>query len=780
MRWLRTPFVPPAVAFGAGIALTAWVAPVAWVVVLVAAVGMTVVTLFLTRPSWAAGPLLVSVAALGALRALPMPLAADHVARLALPRVARVEGRIVTEPRRFAPDRTRFVLDLERLDDAPRSGQVLVTLYGKWAPRSETVASSGPEPPTSPPPLSEGQRVVALGARLRPAEGFRNPLGFDYAAFLGREGIHAVGSAPADRLTIVDDRTPWHARVKQGALSAIERALPRVSGALLGGLLLGTRGDLPRETLEDFRRAGVYHVLAVSGFNVALVAGSVFAALLMMQTGRRVAAVVAGAVVIGFACVVGPEPSVLRAAIMAVLVLVALLLEREAYVMNSLAVAAIAILVARPGDLLDPGFQLSFAATAGIVLVPLPGGMIRGALAVSLAAQLAVLPISLSHFNQVSPIGILANLAVVPLAAVATVVGLVAVALSSFGNVVAAPLFNAVWPVLLALRGVVRLAASTPGALVHFPAPHWTAISCYVASLLLALAAWRVRETRARAARAAGAAAGCLMVAAVAIAVWPIVRPSDGRLRVTFLDVGQGDAIVVEGPNRRTLLVDAGSGGATRLDVGERVVAPYLWNHGVLRLAAAITTHGDVDHAGGMAAVRRLFRIDHDLTVSPPTPPWWLSPVALSIWSPLAATTGAARPPARNDEALVVRLEYGAASFLLTSDIGAMAERALLARRLDLRAVVLKVGHHGSRTSSTPDFLRAVRPTVAVISVGSRNSYGHPNAEILERLTTAGAHVYRTDRDGALVLETDGRVLEVTRWSDRRVDRYCLDPEALC
>jgi competence protein ComEC len=744
------PLAPLAVALGAGIALApAMPVSVAWTLWTTALAGVAGL-LALDRARWAWVPLLLGVAALGAARGAELPLPPDHVARLALPRDARLTGRLAREPTSFAPDRARLLVDVERVDGETRSGRVQVSAYGAT------------------PPLVEDQRI-ALEARLHAASGFRNPGGFDYAATLRRGDIHVVGTAHAERITALEERAPpWHARIKRRALAAMSGALPPASAALLAGLLLGERTDLPREIDEAFRRAGVYHVLAVSGFNVAILASAVFATLSFTGVPRRLTALVAIIVVILFAFVVGAQPSVVRATIMAVLVLLALLLDREASVLNSLALAAIVVLALRPADLHDPGFQLSFAATAGIVLAPTPRGWLLGALVVSLAAQLAVLPVTLSHFNQVSTVGLLANLAVVPLAAVGTVVGIVAVALAFLSDAAAAVAFNAVWPALLALRVIVRYAAAVPGAIVHLPAPPWPAIASYTAALGLALAWWRTRADRPRVARRLGGGALAALVLAGAIEVWPIVRPADGRLRVTVLDVGQGDAIVVELPDRRTLLVDAGPGGRMRLDAGERVVAPYLWNRGVMRLAGVITTHGDQDHAGGMAAIARLFAVAGRVET--------MSGVKIVSLNPLTAADGLRA----NEHAVVLRLEYGLASFLLASDIGAPAERAMLAARVPLDATVLKVGHHGSRASSTPEFLAAVRPSLAVISVGARNAYGHPAPETLARLAATGARVLRTDRDGAVIFETDGHVLTVTRWASRRTDRYCLDPEAIC
>ena len=382
MNLKRTPLAPVAAAFATGIATVSIgvleVFLAAWLIAMVACL----VLLILGRTAAATAALLVGVVATGGLHGTASSLPADHVSTLALPQTLRIEGRLAAEPRRWAPDRTRLLLDTERAGGEPRVGIIQVMAYGVL------------------PPLTEGQRVAAPLRLSRPT-GFRNPGTYDYAAHLARDGIYVVATTRADAVAPLDDPgPPWPVRIRRESIAAIGNALPPASAALLAGLLLGDRTELPRDIDDAFRRAGVYHVLAVSGFNVGILAASVWALCRLLRVPHRVAAVTAIVVVVGFALVVGPEPSVLRAVVMAVLVLVASLLDRDASVTNSLALAALAILAMRPGDLFDPGFQLSFAATLGIVVAPLPRGMVVGALAVSAAAQLAVLPVSLSHFNQ--------------------------------------------------------------------------------------------------------------------------------------------------------------------------------------------------------------------------------------------------------------------------------------------------------------------------------------------------------------------------------------------
>jgi competence protein ComEC len=778
------PLLPPAAAFTAGIAAAAWLPLPTWGLLGAAAVLLIAAALASHRhPRAALMLILAGVAPLGGLRVVEPSLPPDHLARRALDGTLSLEGRLVEEPVRWAPDRTRLLLDVDAVHAGAErlrgTGRVQLTVYGELAL-----------------PLGESQRVL-VDARLHRPVGFRNPGGFDYPAHLRREGILLVGHARADRVTaLTPDVPPWRVAVKRWAVAAIGARLPPTSAALLAGLLLGERSTLAPASDESFRRAGVYHILAVSGFNVALLAGAVFGGLVMCGVPRRGAAGAAAGALVAFALVVGAQPSVLRATVMGLLLLAALLLDRESQLPNALALAVLALLLWRPGDLWEPGFQLSFAATAGIVYLGpsvtawltahgAPAWLATAA-AVSLGAQAAVTPLMLVHFNQLSLVGVVANLIVVPLAAVATTLGMLALLVELVSSTLTALLFEALWLVLVGLRAVVAVAAALPAAMVHLPAPSPVTAVAWYAALLLAPGMALSRRVR--------AVVGVLAVVVVGLSIWPWLRPTETMLRVTFLDVGQGDATLIELPEGPRLLVDGGPGGARRFDVGERVLAPFLWNRPLVGLDTVALSHWDADHAGGLAAVLTRFHVG-ELWESgrPPTgPPETLAALVRSrvprraltagqrLWLGRALITvlgpGPDPPQTPNDQSLVLRVDWRGVSLLLAGDLGPRGEAQLLERAGPVRTLALKVAHHGSRFSSTAPFLERARPRVAVISVGARNPFRHPSAEARGRLEAAGARVYRTDRDGAVILETDGRTLRVTAWAHRVTETFELDP----
>jgi competence protein ComEC len=762
---VTAPLVPIALAFAAGVGLGLRMAPPVGALLGGALAGTLAVAAARRQRLGAASAALLTLVGLAgwARVALPDPFPAVIGVRAGS---ARIEGTVASEPERDGP-RTRLPLLLAATEDAAgrrrATGQLSVLVYG-------------PLPPLA--PLDRVAITVEL-AETRPLQNPGGPSG-------ERPGSRLIAIARAASIAPLPPQpAPWWLRVRAWVHALVRAQLPPVSGALFEGLLIGERRQLPPTLVADFRTAGVFHILAISGFNVGLVAGAVILLLRLLRMPSRASAAVALAALVGFAAVVGGQPSVLRATVMAGLVLAGRLLGRESGAWNSLGAALLVLLAWEPGALTDPGLQLSFAATAGILHLapPIRDGLparwprsLRVAVAVSAGAQLAVTPLMLLHWSQLSLIGVAANLLVVPLAALLTTLGLLAVVLAAASETVAHAVFQSLWVLLLGLRVLVQVIATVPGAVIHLPAPHPLALVAGGAALTLlgwATARWQ---------RWFVAGLAAVAIVATVAATWP-----DGRLHVTVLDVGQGDAILVRGPDGRALLVDTGGGGPGRFDRGERIVLPALHRAGIRRLAALALTHGDPDHAGGLTSLLESIPIDAVwVPAGTEEAGWqrpieaagvprlslargdrmWLGPLLVRVLHPPRAGPGQAPWVSDvNNASLVLRIEWGLAAALLTGDAELPVEADTLAAGLPLSAPILKVGHHGSRHASTTPFLAAVGPRLAVVSVGTRNPFGHPSPAVLARLTAAGATVYRTDYDGAVEITSDAAHLWVRRWA---------------
>ncbi len=762
---MSAPLLPLAVAFALGVGLglavdaPAWLGPFG----LVAASALLLVGRGRSLAGASAGVLVLCALAGWARVTLPDPFPSVGGVR---PGPAVLEGLIGGAPDVEGP-RTRVPLVLQRVGPEPgrpASGALSLSLYGPA------------------PPLAPGDHVRLTG-EVRALEPFRNP---------GTEGTGAGPRTPryfatargADLERLPPAPVPWWLRTRLWIHAVIGQHVPPVSGALLEGLLIGERRQLPPTLLDDFRRAGVYHVLAISGFNVALVAGSVFLLFRLVRLPAPLAAGLALATLVAFAAVVGGQPSVLRATVMGGLFLAAGLLGRESRVWNSLAAALLALLALDPGSLAEPGLQLSFAATAGLLhlgpwirarLAPWCPGPIASALSVSAGAQLGVTPVTLLQFGQLSPLGVGANLLVVPLAALLTTGGVLTLAVAAVSEPLAHPLFQSLWLLLVLLRQVVRGAAALPGAILYVAPPPVVAVAAI--GLVLVLLPW---------ARGRWAAAGLTALALGATALTLAAGWPAGLVRVVVLDVGQGEAILVQAPEGAALLVDTGGGGPGRGDRGERVVVPVLRRLGIRHLAALALTEGAPDHAGGLAGLLAGLPIDEVWIPDGSQGAAWLDPVvARGIpstalrrgdrrWIGSVLVTALHPPPAAADgfepsgppraEPLLLRIDWGLFAVILATGSGPGSEATVLQTGQPLSAAVLKVSGNGSRRGSQAEFLAAVEPRIAVIPVGARNPFGHPAPAVVTRLGAAGAMVYRTDRDGAVDIRSDGRRVWVRAW----------------
>jgi competence protein ComEC len=571
---------------------------------------------------------------------------------------------------------------------------------------------------------------------------------------------------------------PVHPLVRlRGAAQLRARHLFGDRAGAVEALLLARRGGIDPEVRERFARAGLMHLLAISGLHVGLVAGTLtlLGTLLRMPPGRT--AVLAAAITILYVGFIGAPHAAARAGLQVLLVLAARVLQRPALPFALLAAAAIPLLAFDPFAVLDPGFQLSFAGTAGLIAlrrrllhdwIPPAPEYLRESLAMSCAATLATAPIAALHFGLVAPVGIAANIAAVPLTA-ATVP---AVALALIAATIWDPaghfIAGGASLLLVALERIAAAAAAIPAGHAHVPPAALLGWGAAAAGFAVARHALRRRAVRPRLRRAL-----LLAAAAGAFAGWPAVpaRFGDGALEIHAIDVGQGDALAIRTPRGRWVLVDAGMR-SPRFDAGRSRVTPYLLRRGARRLEWLILTHPDADHVGGAAAVlsaigaravidpavaagKRVF-VDA-LDAAARSGAVWLEAeagrelhldgVVLTLLHPRAASLDLR--PADNDLSVVFRLEYGRFAALFLGDATESVEADIVASHgRAVRVDLIKVGHHGSITSSSDALLRAAAPSVALISVGAGNRYGHPHPLVLARLEHHGAVVYRTDLHG--------------------------------
>ncbi|HEX2766324.1 MAG TPA: DNA internalization-related competence protein ComEC/Rec2 [Candidatus Limnocylindria bacterium] len=762
-----------------------------------AAAGGVALLVALVLRWWVLGlvAVLLLSAVLGAWRygtAVPDP--ARSVATLVDGAEHELTGVVVDDPRPRA-DRLQVVLgDVTATERGAMSDRLLV-----WMPR-------GPD-------IGAGSRL-AFTAELELAEDFD---GFAYREYLARQGIGAIarprsvhvvegGGGVANAL----------AGVRTTLLDGLVGIVPEPEAALGAGILLGVRSSIAPEIGDDFAAAGLTHVVAISGWNIAIVAAlvaSLFRPLERRRGGRRTALLGATVCVAAYVLLTGASPSVVRAALMAGAMLVGRAAGSRAHATSALGLAALVMLLVAPSVLWDVGFQLSLLATAGLIwfgaaferrLHRWPG-WIREPVALTMAAQVTTLPVILVNFERLSLVAPIANVLVVPIvplsmaaSAGAALTGTVLAVLDAglIGDALAWLAGGVAWLVLRAMIVVGHLAASVPLAAVDVSVPAPFAVAWFP---LVGLATWALRSdgppieerlpdeamtgTLAALARVARPLPMALAVLLVLGAITFAARP-DGRLHVTVLDIGQGDAILVEAPGGATMLVDGGPDPELTL----RRLGAELPFH-VRDIDVLVLSHPHQDHVGGLVEVLERFDVGAVLhagigfenaayerlladAASAGIPVVLAraggslaldATTSVEVLYPAEADARAPLPDGDiNNGSVVLLLRHGGFTAILTGDAEAPVEATLLARG-GLPAVdLLKVGHHGSHSSSTPGFVDALRPSIAIISAGIDNEYGHPAPETLATFAARpGLAVYRTDRDGDVELVTDGLTYRV-------------------
>jgi len=802
-KGLTAPFLPLTLALIAGILIGEYIP----ITISLAALG----ALFLLYLLWRRRVTTAQLLALAILLALGASLIhfrlhpttpPHHIAKLPDRQKVVLTGTIYRPAQRDA-EKTVIYLMAEQISHgdttAPATGRARITIR---------------DPAVS---LRYGYRV-RLDAKLYRPRNFRNPGAFDYEGYLRRKGILVTGYVRGDQIEILSrgegnpllrlcDR--WREGI--GAFLDVNTAPP--GRGLLKALLIGERGEIPTEVREAFIAASAVHILAISGLHLGIIVTLIFFSIqgilrlseraLLRYDIRKIAALATFPPLLAYILITGFPISTIRAGIMVSCFLASILIDRYRNPLNTLAFAAFIILLASPTALWDPSFQLSFSSVLGIILLTPPlyrllypqdpltlltrrgGGKFKRGIALSIIASFAAIvvtsPIVAFHFHRVSTMGLVSNAIIIPIVGL----GVLPLGLLSLPLIPILPSWGALLAqaaAALSQWGIraMELIASLPFAARYLPGPttlEMILVYTFIGSLL-----WLKRPQLKRAALAL-----ILVLALFDLSYWGLRGYAVNGLRATFLDVGQGDCTLVEFPRGKRMLIDGG-GLYGDFDVGENVVAPFLWKRRILRVDYLVLSHPQPDHYKGLIFIAQHFgprEFWHNGLTSTASSYEELLKVIkkkgirmVRVEDGFARSIGDARVEAlhpaegwmpggqskrgwANNNSLVLKIAFGDNSLLFTGDIEGEAETRLLKAGKELQAQVLKVPHHGSKTSSTYYFVEEVSPQYAIFPLGYKNIFRFPSKKVMRRYEDRGSRILRTDLDGAITVTSDGKQLEV-------------------
>jgi competence protein ComEC len=715
----------------------------------------------------------------------------------------RVSG-VLREDAAVTANGASMTLDVDHVGDEARDGGVRVSVSGSLAAAQIPSWRAG--------------RSLTLTTQLREPVDYRNPGVPGDRERLARQGIVLLGSTKSSALVTLTSRggvvseaaAALRAHVRTTIAAAVGRWSPTSAGVVIA-ILIGDRSGLDQDDERRLQEAGTYHVIAISGGNIALLTALLIAIGRVLRLPPRGTAAASIALLGFYGYLAGLAPSVLRATVAGTVYLAARAVDHRGPAMNALAVAAAYAAVTAPLTVLDPGFILSFGATVAIVagasrLAPAPAhdrdasaahqfarrllkeG--RSLAAATICAEIALAPIGARIFGRVSFAGLILNFAAIPLMSIIQVAGLIAVATAPISMTLASAAGWAAHVGTIALMRSAALVDVAPWLVLDLPPPAFWTIALWYLACAAVFVSIRPRIRFAGISLAAAVAALLCLSPRVARAYGVPAVPR-GWTRVAVLDVGQGDATIVWPAGSRPLLVDAGGAPGGTFDLGRRVTLPASWAFGVHRLDALVLTHGDPDHIGGAPAILRALA-PHEVWEGIPVPRHeplralrdaaaragipWKERRAGDTLTLGAATIHVLNPPepdwerqkVRNDDSIVLEVVIGDVAIVLPGDIGAAVEPAVASAFVPAPMVIVKAPHHGSAGSSSRRFIEALHPAAVIFSAGRRNPFGHPAPVIVDRYRRAGAHVFNTADDGAVVVDTDGTNVVIWTMSERR------------
>lgn len=776
----------------------------------------------------------------------------DHISNLIGSGKINAEGVICENPQ-VSPEKTELIVCVSR-----------ILINGQYLPVSGHVLLNVREPY----PFHYGD-AIRFHSRLRFPRNFGNPGGFDYEKYLRLRGILVRGFVNDAAGIIILRReigNPLQIRLerfRELIRKTILDTAPGIEGRIIQAMILGDQKEIPKEVMEKFNRTGTTHIIAISGFNIGIVSlFSLFVVRLLLKSSEYlllrwnialISTLFSILIVILYTFIAGSGISVIRASVMVVIFMAAILINRERDLYNTLALAAFFILIVSPYSLFDISFQLSFVAVASLLfLTPrlvalLPPPLASDSIGLtrkiwllsnlkkalrtvslfffaSLSATLGTLPLILFYFNRLSLVTLVANLIVVP------ILGVIAIPFCLL-IVIAVPISPWLADIIIQISALlVRISlslierlASLPWSSVFVSTPTLQEIVAFYLLLISAGFGLDQLSNRDKTVKTRKTVFLYKVIPVMLIlffivdGTWIYLKGlQKGKLSLTAVDVGQGSSILVRLPGGKRMLVDGGGFFDDTFDVGKYVLAPFLWHERISRIDVVVLTHPHPDHLQGLLFVLENFHVgevwtngegsdsplylsflqiirDRGIVVramSDMTPEMNVSGVSVRILNPketspvrrtaassltranneLGKTVALSIPPVPvkkgsgvsdevNERSLVMKLSFGRRTFLLPGDITEISEARLVYSPFDLKSDVLFVPHHGGSRSSTTPFLEKVRPQIAVISCGFDNVFRFPHPETLRRFEGLQSRIYRTDRNGAITIVTNGNDL---------------------
>lgn len=630
--------------------------------------------------------------------------------------------------------------------------------------------------------------MVKLQGDLEPPRKPGNPGEFDYPQYLAHQGIYYnLTVKSAGQATLISPATgplKWIDSFRGQAEKLTQQALSKDESAVLLGMLLGGRAGMEEEQYSDFQKTGIVHLFSVGGLHVGFLLVLVAWLTSLGRLGARGKFWAGVFILLIYGTMVAWPAPVIRAVIMGILGLLAYYSGRDNSLLNALAISGLVILLVSPDNLFNLSFQLTILASWGLIyLFPLVKerlpykGWGWDMILIPICAELAVLPLVAYYFNLFTPISIFTNILITYLAGGAVILGFMAFLLASFLPFLATLLLYPAGLFIEMILYIVQWTKMVPGAYIWVATPAVGMIVLYFIAIGAGIKALK-KPFQSR--------YGLIAIALMLIFLIGLLLPAScynrGNLEIAFIDVGQGDSILLKSPQGRFVLVDGG--GSQLYDVGVKTLLPYLHYRGIRQLDMIINTHPDIDHLKGLESVAGEMEVKY-LGL----PESILDRKEYQNLKSIASRQNIPLVPLRNgqlinleegleikvlnpekeiysgnnfnQESVVLQVRYGDFSAFLTGDIPVEVMPAVL-KKAEMPTTLVKVPHHGSKGSLLPRFYEQLKPCYAIISVGENNPFGHPYPAVLEMLAQEGIRVFRTDQDGAIIVQSNGNDLTIT------------------